>query len=410
MPDYQLFDLPNGIRISHKATHNSRIIHCGFILDLGSRDELPGEEGLAHFLEHILFKGTKKRNAYQIINRLESVGGELNAYTTKEKVCVYASVLDAFFPQAIEILTDIIFNSVFPPKHIEMERGVILEEMSIYEDTPEDAIQDLFDEILFKNHPLGNNILGTRESVSSFQRHHIQEFMNRNLNSGRIIFSVVGNIAPRRLAYFVDKYIGVLPMYSGQPIRKPFAGYEPRSVSHHKPLSQSHCAIGGMAYPISHPKQLSFFVLVNLLGGPMMNSRLNLALREKNGLVYSIEASYQPYIDTGSVGIFFATEASQFRRAVKLVMKELKLLREKKLGTMQLHRLKAQLKGQMAMGEENGGNLMLTMGKSILDSGKLDALEDIFTKLDSLSAGDLMETAVEVFDPEKLSILSFIPE
>ena len=199
MRDYEIHTLNNGIRIVHKEVKSTKIVHCGFILNIGSRDENDNQQGLAHFWEHMAFKGTSKRKAFHIINRLESVGGELNAYTTKEKICFYASVLDNYFEKALELLTDITFDSIFPEKQIEKERGVILEEMAMYHDAPEDAIQDEFDNLVFKGHPLGNNILGTAESVRSFRRQHFKQFVSENINTGQLIFSVVGNISLKNI-------------------------------------------------------------------------------------------------------------------------------------------------------------------------------------------------------------------
>jgi predicted Zn-dependent peptidase len=410
MTDYDIITLDNGIRVAFKPNPHSHIVHCGYIIDVGSRDEQPGQEGLAHFWEHMVFKGTSRRNSFQIINRLESVGGELNAYTTKEKICFYASVLDQFFPQAVDLLTDITFGSTFPKKQLEVERGVILEEMSLYEDTPEDALQDVFDEVIYGKHPLGNNILGSRETVRSFSREDMLQFVHQNLRSEQIIFSIVGNLPMKKVKYYAEKFIAQVPVLSGRKVRAPFEKYDPKSVKYEKPITQAHCAIGGLAYPINHKHQLDFFILMNLLGGPAMNSRLNMALREKNGLVYAIEASYQPYSDTGSMGIFFATEPNQINRAIRLVMKEIKKLREQPLGIMQLHRAKAQIKGQLAMGEENSGGMMLMMGKNLLELGKMDSINSIFKRIESISAERLMDIANETLEPSKLSILTFEPD
>ena len=410
MTDYDIITLDNGIRVAFKPNPHSHIVHCGYIIDVGSRDEQPGQEGLAHFWEHMVFKGTSRRNSYQIINSLESVGGELNAYTTKEKICFYASVLDQYFPKAVDLLTDITFGSTFPKKQLEVERGVILEEMSLYEDTPEDALQDVFDEVLFGKHPLGNNILGSRESVRSFTREDMLKFVTQNLRSEQIVFSIVGNLPLKKVKYYAEKYIAQLPILSGRKIRTPFEKYEPKSVKYEKPITQAHCAIGGLAYPIKHKNQLEFFILMNLLAGPAMNSRLNMALREKNGLVYAIEGAYQPYSDTASMGIFFATEPNQINRAIRLVMKEIKKLREQPLGVMQLHKAKAQIKGQMAMSEENSGGFMLMMGRNLLEIGKIENIDDIFRRVDNITAEKLIDIANETLEPGILSIVNVVPD
>ena len=410
MKEYELYTLSNGIRIIHKQVTNTRIAHCGFILDIGSRDEKKNQQGLAHFWEHMAFKGTQKRKAFHIINRLEAVGGELNAYTTKEKICFYASVLDNFFENAIELLTDITFDSIFPEKQIEKERNVILEEMSMYHDAPEDAIQDEFDNVIFKNHPLGNNILGTAESVRSFHRDDFKNFIFENLDTERLVFSCVANIPLARVVKHLEKYLKDVPKYSAKRKRQLFNDYKPANVITERSISQAHCAIGKIAYSLEDKNRLPFFMLVNILGGPGMNSRLNLALREKHGFVYSIEANYNPFIDTGLFGIYFGTEKKQLERSIQLVLREVKKIRENSLGTLQLHRAKEQLMGQLAMAEESNINFMLMMGKSILDIDKIDSLNEIFTEIKEISSGKLLEIANESLVEKDLSILTFIPQ
>jgi predicted Zn-dependent peptidase len=410
MIDYEIHTLPNGIRIVHKQVLSTKIAHCGFILDIGSRDEKPEQQGIAHFWEHMAFKGTHKRKAFHILNRLDSVGGELNAYTTKEKICFYASVLDHYFDNALELLTDITFDSIFPEKQIEKERNVILEEMSMYYDAPEDAIQDDFDDLVFSNHPLGKNILGTAESVRSFTRNDFKSFIIENLDTERLIFSFVGSLPFKKVVKIAEKYLKDIPRFSAKHERILFSDYKPSSLIVNRSLTQAQCAIGRTAYAINDKKRLPFFTLINILGGPGMNSRLNLALREKYGFVYAIDASYNPYVDTGLIGIFFGTEPKQLDKSIKLVLKELKYLENQPLGTMQLHRAKEQLMGQLAMAEENNMSLMLMMGKSLLDSDKIESLEDIFASIRSISAVELQDIAVEIFDEEKLSFLTFMPE
>ena len=408
--EYNIHTLSNNIRILHKQVTNTKIVHCGFMLDIGSRDEKPEEQGIAHFWEHMAFKGTHNRKAFHILNRMESVGGELNAYTTKEKITFYTSVLDVHFEKAVDLLTDITFNSTFPEKQIERERKVILEEMAMYYDSPEDAIQDDFDTLVFPDHPLGYNILGNQQTVSGFHRDDFIRFVHSQLNNERIIFSVVGNIPFSKVLRMAEKYIAKIPVYVGKGYRRPVGEYLPGSQEVKRPLTQAHCAIGGTAFPLNHPKRLKFFTLINILGGPGMNSRLNLALREKHGFVYAVDASYHGYTDTGIFGIFFATDPSQLNRSVNLVQKELKKLRNVPLGRVQLQSAKQQLKGQLAMAEENNGGLMLMMAKSMLDLNRIDTLEEIFDEIKAITAGDLMDIANEVFDPSRLSELIFLPD
>lgn len=410
MVDYEIHTLPNGIRVIHKQVSNTKIAHCGFMLDIGSRDETHENQGIAHFWEHMAFKGTRKRKAFHILNRIDAVGGELNAYTTKEKIAFYASVLDSYFEKAVELLADITFDSVFPEKQIEKERKVILEEMAMYYDSPDDAIQDDFDNLVFSDHPLGMNILGTAESVRSFHRDDFTKFIKENINTERLVFCSVGNMPFKKVVRLAEKYLGEVPSYSAGRVRKPFKNYQPAYKEIHRNLSQAHFAIGrGDAYANEDDKRLPFFMLVNILGGPGMNSRLNLALREKHGFVYSIDASYQAYTDTGLFGIFFGTEPKQLNKSVRLVKKELQKLCAQPLGIMQLHTAKEQLMGQLAMAEENNVSLMLMMGKSILDKNRIESLDEIFNRIKKTTAAELQDLANEMFDHNQLSQLIFLP-
>ncbi|MCC9137942.1 M16 family metallopeptidase [Pontibacter silvestris] len=409
MPDYHIHTLPNGIRVVHKQVSHTKIAHSGFILDLGSRDELPNQLGLAHFWEHMAFKGTTKRKSFHILNRLESVGGELNAYTTKEKLCFYSSVLDKHFEKSFELLTDITFHSIFPAKEIEKERGVILEEMSMYLDAPEEAIVDEFDAVVYEGHPLGNNILGTKESVSGFVKQDFLDFIDRNMSTDALVFCSVSNLPFEKVVKLAEKYMGDIPAIQKHRARVPFKNYVPKTLTIEKAISQAHCVLGCPAYALSDDRRIPFFMLVNLLGGPGMNSRLNLAVREKHGLVYTIDANYATYIDTGLLSIYFGTEKKQLKRTTSLVLKELKKLREKPLGTLQLHTAKEQLMGQLAMAEESNIGLMTMMGKSILDQDKIDSLNEIFDQIRSITAGDLVDIANDALREDQLSFLNYVP-
>ena len=410
MLDYHIHEYPNGIRLLHKQVLHTKIAHCGFLLDIGSRDEAPHQQGLAHFWEHMAFKGTTKRKSFHILNRLETVGGELNAYTTKEKICFYASLLSTHFERAFELLTDLTFNSVFPGREVEKERGVILEEMSMYQDAPEDAIIDDFDTVVFGDHPLGVNILGTRESVSRFQTADFHAFLQEQLRTDRLVFSSVSNLPFSEVKRLADKFLAPLPAKLGTRVRRPVGGYDRKSQVETRPISQAHCLVGGPAYSLNDPRRIPFFMLNNILGGPGMNSRLNLAVREKYGLVYTIDSTYSPYTDTGLFGIYFGTEGKQVKRTLGLVQKELKLLREKTLTTNQLHTAKHQLMGQLAMSEESNGGMMQLLGKSTLDLGRVEPLSEIFEKIEKISAAELRDMANEVLTDEHLSVLQYVPE
>lgn len=402
-------ELPNGIRIVHQEITHTRLVHCGFILNIGSRDETKAQEGLAHFWEHMAFKGTKKRKTFHILNRLESLGGELNAYTTKEKVCFYASTLKDHYPKAAELLYDITFNSTFPEKQIEKERQVILEEMAMYRDSPDDSIQDELDALIFENHALGRNILGSEETVASFTQNDFFDFIGTHLDTEHLVFSVVGNISFAKALRQIEGPLRDIQPKKSLYVRSDFQTYQPKQKTINREVTQSLCAMGRPTYSLHDPNRYKLFLLNNILGGPSMNSRLNLTLREKHGLVYSIESSYQPFSDTGFFGIYFGTEGKTLDKARKLVLKELALLRNKKMGTLQLHMAKEQVIGQMAMAEENYAGLMLVYGKSLLDHGKIDSLDRIFDLVRDTKAEELQEIATETFNPEMISTLTYLP-
>ncbi|TFV93255.1 insulinase family protein [Algoriphagus kandeliae] len=406
---HQVKELANGIRIVHQEVSHTRLVHCGFILNIGSRDETKEQEGLAHFWEHMAFKGTKKRKTFHILNRLESLGGELNAYTTKEKICFYASVLKDHYSKAAELLYDITFNSTFPAKEIEKERQVILEEMAMYRDSPDDSIQDELDALVFENHALGRNILGNEETVGRFTQQDFFDFIASRLDTSQIVFSVVGNISFSKAVRAIEGMLSEIPTKRALYIRSGFKDYQAKAEQVKRDITQSLCGMGRPAYSLHDPKRYKLFLLNNILGGPSMNSRLNMALREKHGLVYSIESSYQPFSDIGFFGIFFGTEEKTLPKAKKIVRKELNRLREKKLGTLQLHMAKEQAMGQMAMAEENYAALMLVFGKSLIDHGKIDPLERIFTQIRQTTAEELLEIANEIFDPNQITDLTYLP-
>jgi len=378
-------------------------------MDIGSRDESASQQGIAHFWEHMAFKGTHKRKAFHILDRIDSVGGELNAYTTKEKICFYASLLDKHIERAFELLTDITFHSAFPERQIERERNVILEEMAMYKDNPEDAIQDEFDCVVFGDHPLGKNILGTPETIQTFKQGAFYDFISANLSTERTVFSCVGNLPVSKIERLATKYLNDLPERKVSRERVSFDNYVPQHRKVTREITQSQCMIGRTAYPIHDKRRIPLFLLINILGGPGLNSRLNLALREKYGFVYSIDAIYHPFSDTGLFSIYFGTEPRQLGRSSDLVKKELKKLQKVPLGAMQLHKAKEQIKGQLAMAEENNLSLMLMMGRSLLDVGKIVSLEELFNQIDQLKSTDLQEIAQDLFNEESLSTLKFIP-
>lgn len=410
-PPYAILELPSGLRVIHQPVAHTKVSHCGFLFDTGSRDEAPDQLGLAHFWEHMAFKGTRKRRAWHILNRLETVGGELNAYTTKEKISFHASVLSQHFERALELLSDITFHSTFPEREIEKERGVILEEMAMYLDAPDDAIADEFDALTFPHgHPLGTNILGSRESVSGFRQADFRRFVEQQTSPAQGVFASVSNLPTKTVFRLAEKYLGELPARPGRPARVAPTSYQPTWRTEEKPVQQAHCVIGAPAYALHDPRRVALFLLTNVLGGPGANSRLNLAVREKYGLVYAIDAQYTGFQDTGQLSIYFGTEKRQLARTVGLVKKELKKLRDTALTTTQLHTAKAQLMGQLAMAEESTSGLMSLLGRSLLDLGRVESLEEVFGQIRRITAKELLEIANEVLAEERLSGLMFVPE
>ncbi|MBT1706170.1 M16 family metallopeptidase [Chryseosolibacter indicus] len=410
MKNIKIYTLSNGIRIVHQPVATTKIVHCGIILDIGSRDESFDNQGIAHFWEHMAFKGTKRRKAYHIISSLDSIGGELNAYTDKEKVVFYASVRDNYFERAVDVLSDITFNSIFPDNQIEKERGVILEEMAMYLDSPDDSLQDEFETVVYGNHPMGMNILGRPETVKSFRKRDFVSFVKNHMSTDKIVFSCVGNIAPEAIERIARSYFEGIPKQKATAKRKRFSNYKPGEVILKRTVKQAKCAIGRDAYPFGHENRIPLFLLVNMLGGPGMNSRLNLALREKYGFVYSIDAHYIPYTDTGMFAVFFGTEPKQLDKCISLVKKELYRFCEKPLTSRQLSSAKEQLKGQLAMAEENNLSLMLMMGRSLLDIGNIPTLEETYNTIDEITSKKLQKIAKEIFNEDSLSYLIMEPE
>lgn len=407
--DHQVFTLSNGIRILFKPA-KSAIAHCCLIINAGSRDEEEGKPGLAHFIEHLLFKGTVKRNTNQILNRLEVVGGDLNAYTTKEYTCLQASFLKPHLERAMDLLQDIAFFSTFPEEELEKEKSVILDEIASYEDQPEEAINDDFESMLFAGHPLGENILGTPEAVNSFSKNHVIDFMSKNYNTNEIIFAISGSYTPAKVMLLAERYFGVIaPNHTLKNRIAPLSIIKENKVVK-KPINQSHCMLGSKAYSFHEEQKTGLLLLNNLLGGTGMSSRLNLEIREKYGIAYTIESNYSPLSDTGLFSIYFGTDAEKVEKALKLTHKELKKLRENKLGLVQLAQAKQRFIGQIALGEENRMGVLISMAKSLLDYHKIDSLKEVFHKFNQVTAIQLLDIANDIFDPEKLNMLLFQPE
>lgn len=404
--EYREHILENGIRMVHKQS-NSPVAHCGIFIDAGSRDEKKNEHGMAHFIEHVIFKGTKKRKAYHIISSLEDVGGELDAYTTKEKTVVYGTFLTQYYEKALDIFSDIVFNSTFPAKELEKEKDVIIDEINSYNDNPYELIYDEFEQMVFDNHPLGRSILGTEKSVKSFTSCDVEAFMQNNYNTDRIIISSIGNISFEKLIKLFEQYFSGIKQSLRKVNRRKSSNYKISKSEADKDTHQSHCILGSVAYDIKNKKRLGLILLNNILAGNNMNSRLNMLLREKYGYVYNVESAYNYYSDTGLSYIYFGTDKENLKRVYDLIIKEIKLLQNTKLGSVQLKKAKNQLIGQITIGSDNNLNQMFSLGKSYLMFNKVDSLESIYNKIEKLTALDLLEIANEVFEESKISHLIY---
>jgi len=404
--EYQRHTLSNGIRIIHKAVKN-QVAHCGVIINTGSRDEMEHEQGIAHFIEHTIFKGTQKRKAFHILSRLENVGGELNAYTTKEETCIYASFLSPYYERSLELFADISLNSIFPKAEIEKEKEVVIDEINSYRDNPAEEIFDEIEDQVFAGHSLGRNILGTKERVRSFSRQNIFRFIKRTFNTEETVICSVGNIDFNKLVRLSEKYFGHAKANPRSFKRSSFNSYIPKTQRFDKGMYQAHCIIANEAYDRQDKKRAPLVLLNNILGGPGLNTRLNMGIREKYGFCYNIESNYTMYSDTGILSIYLGTDFDYLDKTIKLAHKELKKLRDHKLGSLQLQRAKQQMIGQIAISQESNVNELLSIGKSVLAYDKVESIEQILKEIEEINAEQLLEVANEVFDPKQLSLLIY---
>lgn len=398
--------LPNGIKFVYKQI-DAPISHFGILINAGTRDESISCEGIAHFVEHTIFKGTQKRNAGQVIRYMENVGGDLNASTSKEETYFHASFLSIDSERAIELLSDIFFNATFPEKELLKEKDVINEEINYYNDTPAELIFDDFESLIYNGHPLGYNILGSKKSIRKFKRDDILNFIQNNYTSGNIVLSYAGQIPMPRILKWCQKYFGEQLLPQSSRIRTPFLEYIPKNQIKKKNTSQAHMVMGNIAYPLTHDKRHPLMLLTNLLGGQGLNTRLNQAIREKKGLAYSVEASYNPFSDSGLFTIYVGCDTNKIQKCIDITYKELAKLRTQKLGTMQLHYAKKQFLGQWAIANESKLNEMLSLGRSALFFNEIETLEEAIRNFESIESGTLLEVANEILLPEQFTHLTY---
>lgn len=404
---YHTHTLSNGLRIIH-APNQSAVAYCGFAIDAGTRDEADTEQGMAHFVEHLIFKGTQKRHAWHILNRMEHVGGDLNAYTNKEETVVYSAFLAEHFPRAVGLLADIVFHSTYPQAEIDKEVEVIIDEIQCYEDSPSELIFDDFEELIFPNHPLGRNILGKPHLLHQFKSEDALRFTSRYYRPDNMVFFVQGNIEFKRVIRWVEKAVSDIPATTTERQRKSPLAYLPQTRTVHRDTHQAHVMIGSRGYDAHNEKRTALYLLNNILGGPGMNSRLNVSLRERSGLVYNVEANLTSYTDTGVFCIYFGTEHQQVERCIRLVQKELRKLREKPLSTLQMTAAKKQIIGQIGVARDNAENTALGMAKTFLHYHKMDDPQEVFQRIEALTAKELWEVSNEMFEENYLSTLIYI--
>lgn len=408
---YNTVRLGCGLRVIH-LHRNSPVVYCGYQIAAGARDEVAGNEGLAHFCEHMSFKGTQRRSQLQIINSLERVGGELNAFTGKDTTVYHSAILKEHLPKAVDLLTDIVFHSVYPDQEIAKEVEVICDEIESYNDSPAELIYDDFENMVFSGHPLGHNILGQADQLRTYTTLDAMRFTRRYYRPDNAVFFAYGNIdfgkLVRLLRYATSGIEGGAPKIdTAKDAAAKLPPYSPQELAVDKGTHQTHVIIGTRAYSVFDEKRLALYLLNNIIGGPGMNARLNISLRERNGLVYTAESTMTNYTDTGVWGVYFGCDPHDVGRCRRLVRKELDRLMLRPMSLMQLNAAKKQLKGQVAVAGDNRESFALGFAKSYLHYGWKKDVERLFAQIDALTPADLQSVANEVFAEEQLTTLMF---
>ena len=413
---YNTYTLDNELRIIHLPS-DSKVVYCGYQINAGTRDEEPGEEGLAHFCEHVTFKGTERRKAWHILNCLESVGGDLNAYTNKEGTVYYAAILKEHIARAVDLLSDIVFHSTYPQQEIDKEVEVICDEIESYNDSPAELIYDEFENILFKGNSLGHNILGTVEQVRQFTTEDALRFTRKLYRPDNAVFFAYGDIDFKKLVTLLKRSVGSEELrvkneefnsreeerMKGEESNSP----KGQTIVMEKHTHQAHVMIGTQAYDVHDDRRMPLYLLNNILGGPGMNAKLNLALREHNGLVYTVESTMVAYGDTGTWSIYFGCDEHDVKRCLRLVRKELDKFIEKPLSDAQLRAAKKQIKGQIGVACDNRENFALDFGKSFLHYGWEKNVDRLYEQVDAITAQQMQAVAQELFDEHRLTTLIF---
>lgn len=403
---YQYHTLSNGIRIVFRHT-DSAVTYSGVYINIGSRDEMPAEYGMAHFIEHSIFKGTEHRRAYHILNRIDGVGGELNAFTTKEETCVYATSLSEHLERCLELFADVLFHSVFPEKELTKEKEVVIEEINSYQDAPADLIFDEFEELIYGSHPLAHNILGTKKNVRRFTPQSVRDFMRRNYTTDRMTISVVGNVDFDRLVRLCQRYFECYPQMPSAAARSEVPVPQRFERILNRRTHQMHLLLGCPAPTIYDEAKVPFTLLNNIIGGPAMNSRLNVAIRERYGFCYTIESQFVLFSDAGLFYIYAGIEPEAFERVRELIGRELSHFAEHPLSQQQLRSAQRQLIGQMAVSNDVALNEMQSIGKACLNYGRVDTIEEMSRDIMNVTAEELQQTAQRYLSADAFSLLCY---
>lgn len=394
--EFFTYTLPNGIRCILK-TVRSAVCYCSMTIGAGSRDEQEGEKGVAHLVEHTLFKGTTKRKAYQVNCRLENLGGEINAFTTKEETVVHATVLKGDFSKAVELIGDIVFHSTFPETEVEKEKAVIYDEINMYKDSPDERIYDEFEDLLFAGSELGHNILGRKQGLARLRSADINRFVARNYTTDKMVFAVIGNISPRTFVAAVDRYFGTVEATRKATQRTPPPPIKPFHKEVGRSMHQIRVVMGTRAYALDDSRRVALVLLTNLLGGPSAASRLNVALRERNALTYCVETIYTPLSDCGIWTLFFSCEKDKLEQCKAVIAEELHKIMTVPLTKRQLSLAKKQFVGQFAISSENNEAYMLGVGKSYLVFGSVDSVDEVYRQIEQITPQDIMDVASDLF-------------
>lgn len=400
--DIRHYTLPNGMKVVH-IFNDSPVAYCGLGVAIGTRNELEEESGMAHFIEHCMFKGTTHRNAWHILNRLEDVGGDINAYTEKEETFVYATVLESDFERAMDLCTDIVLNPVFPQSEIDKEKEVIIDEINTYNDSPSELIYDEFESMLFSNKGLGRSVLGKEEILNEYTTEDALRFHASNYGTNKMIFFSMGRMSDKKLDRLVDKYLKSVPARIVEPSKGTIVDYKPQHMVVKKDLHQVNYMTGNRAYGLYDKNRYPFILLNNILGGPGLNSRLNLAIREKRGMSYSVESSFTPYTDCGLVSVFFSADLKHKNKCIDLVKAEINKLKNDLLSDSQLTKAKKQLMGQQAIAAENKESMALSIAKSFLYFDNYTVIEKQQELIEKITAKNLRDIANEIFDESLMS-------